>query len=851
MHSASQHENLKPLIDQALKNCAAFSLLLLLFATTSCHVFKRATYNGKLLKSVEVQIDAPNDIKDKIDVDKLTSFCKQMPNEKTLGIVNFGLLAYNMIDHKKEKQREIKRKIKDGIVYDRRVKRGRKMSVSKEEFERWTLGRWFNRLTEEPVLYDSVKSVRSVEQMNAYLRTKGFYHTSAYCIPYNKKPKADSIRSIIKYLNTRKKSGVVPVVSDAAPLKSVKLCYWIQPSKPVVVDSIRYNIEDSTILEYFSAHLNETLIKKGNLLDADLLQNERARITSLLKANGYYNFDRDYTYFEADTLGRGTSALLTLGIMKANAMKNGKLVKENHKQYFIRNVNFFTSYDPKLALEQGSKYINSFSVYRTDTISPFYFYNDLSKYKILPSVIFRQNFIVPDRYYNVNHIQTTYNHLLSLGTFKLVSINFDELSIDSVPYIDCKVYMTPSNKQTFKVVLEGTSTNGSWGFASDISYRHKNLFNRAWIWDLQLRLAKEAQTSVFTRDNPGIKSLNTSEQGFETSLKIPRFLMYSTENFSINYNIKTILSAMYNKQERSEYTRSIANGSFGYFWNGKNHNFIKYNLNLADVNIIYISRESDAFRSSIKDPFLLASYQNQMILSGNYSMVIDNQEQRINKSHSYLRFYFESAGFLASKIAKPDTDNLGKKSLLGNSFAQYLKFDLEGRYYAKLGGSDFMVFRGYLGLGVPYGNSKESLPFIKKYYSGGSTSIRAWQVRTVGPGSYKDSAYDRLADMKVEMNVEYRSKLFWLLESALFLDAGNIWNYRAQANLPGADFKVSRFLTDLALGTGWGVRANFSVLIVRVDFGFKLRDPADGWLPNRSLFSPSSWSINFGIGYPF
>lgn len=823
---------------------------MLFFCCSSCQLFKRAKYQGKLLKKVEIDIDAPKEIKQRIDLDKLSSFCKQMPNEKTLGVVNFGLLAYDMIDHKKEKEREIRRKKKDAEVYERRLKKGKKMNVSKEEFERWTLGRWFNKLTEEPVLYDSVKSERSVEQMNAFLKTKGFYHVKAYCIPYSRKPRRDSILSLIRTLKKNTTNGALPAVTGSSRLSEIKLCYWIVPNNPVVIDSIRYQIEDSTILDYYTTNQRETLLHKGHLLDADVLQEERNRIVLLLKANGYYNFDRDYTYFEADTLGRGDKAMLTLGIKKEKVLLDGKIHTANHKQYFIRNVNFFTCYDPKLALEQRENYINSFSLFRTDTVSPFYFYNDYKKYKLLPAVIFRQNFIVPDRYYNVNQIQNTYNHLLSLGAFKLVSINFDELMVDSIPYIDCRIYMTPFNKQTFKFVVEGTTTSGSLGFANNISYQHKNLFNRAWIWDLQTRLGRESQTSAFIRDNPGVNSLNTKEIGFETSVKIPRFLMYSTENFSINYNIKTIFSALYNYQKRSDYTREIASGSFGYFWTGKYHSYVKHSLNLADVNVIYMSMLSQSFQNSIKDPFLYASYQNQMILSGNYSVVIDNQEQRVNRSHSYIRFYFETAGFLASKIANKTNDN-GVKTLLDNSFAQYLKFDLEGRYYAKMGGGSFMVFRGFAGLGVPYGNSRESLPFIKKYYSGGSTSIRAWQVRTLGPGSYRDSAYDKLADMKLEMNIEYRSRLFWMLESALFLDAGNIWNYRAQANREGAEFKASRFLKDLALGSGFGIRANFSIIIARLDFGFKLRDPVLGWLPNSNLLAADSWTINFGIGYPF
>ncbi len=250
-----------------------------------------------------------------------------------------------------------------------------------------------------------------------------------------------------------------------------------------------------------------------------------------------------------------------------------------------------------------------------------------------------------------------------------------------------------------------------------------------------------------------------------------------------------------------------------------------------------------------------------MILGGTYSYIFNNQ--KINKSNDFwfFRINAEASGNMLAMIKNftggPKSD--GSYDFLGQPFAQYIRTDIDARYNYRFNQLASIVYRVFAGVGVPYGNSR-AMPFEKQYFSGGANGIRAWQVRSLGPGSsvIPDSVkfLNQTADIKLEANAEYRFKLFWILEGALFLDAGNIWTIKNDPSRPGSQFKFNKFYKDIAVGTGAGLRFDFKFVIGRVDLGMKLRDPA--------LRTPSKWIIfnqpysfrrDFvvvvGIGYPF
>jgi hypothetical protein len=257
------------------------------------------------------------------------------------------------------------------------------------------------------------------------------------------------------------------------------------------------------------------------------------------------------------------------------------------------------------------------------------------------------------------------------------------------------------------------------------------------------------------------------------------------------------------------------------------------------------------------------SYDNVLILGGSYSFIFNNQKIKNSRDYWFLRVNAETAGNLiglAEKLAGGNkTDNTYQ--ILGQPFAQYAKTDLDLRYNYKFNDVSSIAYRGFFGIALPYGNSKE-VPFEKQYFEGGANDIRAWQVRSLGPGSYADSSrlLNETGDIKLEANAEYRFKLFWIIEGATFLDAGNIWSYKNDPARPGSQFQFNKFYKDIAIGTGIGFRFDLKFVIARVDIGMKLRDPllhdvqfteGSHWIFLNGPYKRKDFTIVLGIGYPF
>jgi outer membrane protein assembly factor BamA len=256
--------------------------------------------------------------------------------------------------------------------------------------------------------------------------------------------------------------------------------------------------------------------------------------------------------------------------------------------------------------------------------------------------------------------------------------------------------------------------------------------------------------------------------------------------------------------------------------------------------------------------FIESSYIPHTILGASYGLTLTNQQSPDYHTFSYwAKMNVESAGALlyaGTSLLNTSRDADGYRSFLGRPFSQYVRADLDFRLYQFLGGSSGlskMVYRFYLGVGSPYANSSV-LPFEKRFYSGGAYGIRGWRIYSLGPGSFRDpnTSYSSTGDIRLEFNVENRFKLFWILEGALFVDAGNVWDAKKDPKRPGANFEWNRFLSEMAVSSGFGLRFDFSFVVGRFDVGIKMRDPVDGFLWNRGILMDDI-TYNFGIGYPF
>jgi len=737
--------------------------------------------------------------KNNIEIDRegisesdLIPYIKQKPNKKIFG-ARFHLGLYNLSDITKEK---------------------------------WPHA-WLRNIGEEPVIYDSVEAEKSRQQLEFYIGSKGYFDGRV----------SDSVRTI------KRKSDVF---------------YTVNLKTPYTIRNLYYQIEDTTIEKLFCFDSINCLIRRGNPYDVDVLQAEITRIERYVKNHGFYAFSADDVSFRVDSTISDRQVTIYYDIKKFTKIDNyNRITHVPHSVYTVRDIYIYPDFVPKDVLEGGELYLRSL-----DTINygGYYFVTGKKKSQMKYDLILQSLYIKPGSSYNITSTEQTQSHLLSLKAYRLVNIFFNEVNAaeslqDSEMLLDCHIQLTLLSQQSFNIEVEGTNSAGDLGGALNLIYQHKNLFRGAEQFNMKLKGAFEAMTQKNT------KLRSTQEYGFETSLRLPKFLLpfLKKEGFIRNFNPTTTILAAYNYQDMPFYTRTIANATFGYNWAGRH--YTTHIVNPVQLNLVKLLKIDTAFQEKIEaSSYLAYSYRNVMILGGNYSFIYNNQKIQKSRDYWFLRVNVEAAGNIlsvASRMAGA-TKTEGSYNLFGQPFAQYIRTDLDLRYNVILNDVSSVVYRGFFGIGIPYGNSK-AIPFEKQYFGGGANGIRAWQVRSLGPGSYipeETEFINQTADIKLEANAEYRFRLFWILEGAMFVDAGNIWTFNEDVSRPGAKFRFNSFFNDIAVGTGTGLRFDFKFVTARLDMGMKLRDPAisegSRWiLTSRGYNFRDNTTLVLGIGYPF
>jgi len=684
---------------------------------------------------------------------------------------------------------------------------------------------WLRRIGEPPAIYDEDLMLKSTEQLSLHMRNKGFHEAE---------------------------------VSDTTIYrkKRARVVYRVTPHEPYRIRDITYFFADATFSQMVLRDTTGSNFKSGKLFDVDVLQDERIRIESLLRDSGYYAFTREYVYFEVDSALDAHLVDITLGIRNYPVTNSrGQTVHRDHPVYSIRDVHMMTDFNStsKNKNNEEGSILKDTLVY--DNVHLIY----SGEPNIRPWVVTQKNYIIPGTLYDASDVNRTYRNLSSLSAFRMVDIRFREVDSEE-SQLDCDILVAPATRQSYSVKLEGTNSLGNIGAAANISYGHKNLFGGSEQFDLTFMGAVENIKHTGDESDPVYSGPNImQEYGVEARLRIPKFLLpVRTDQFIRKYNPQTNIRLSYNYQKRPDYIRTMANASFGYDWKG-NEKLI-HRIFPVEMSLILTPFKRDDFQDWLEGTYLFYSYEPQLITDTRYSMVWSNQKLLKNQNFQDVRFNVETAGnFLyagfTSFAAIPDSGNY---QILGVDFAQYLKVDIDFRSYIFLYEDISLVLRGFAGVGYAYGNSS-AMPFVKQYFSGGANSIRAWQVKNLGPGSYQDpeeSAYpNQTGDVKLEANMEYRFKLFWKLEAALFMDVGNIWSFSSEDDREGAGFEFNRFYKELAVGTGVGARAIFSFLVFRFDLGIPLRSPyaieGSNWLPRNSGISGEDLTFNLAIGYPF
>ncbi|MBN2167199.1 MAG: BamA/TamA family outer membrane protein [Marinilabiliaceae bacterium] len=691
-------------------------------------------------------------------------------------------------------------------------------NLSGRDTTKW-INRWLRKIGEEPVIYDGHLAQLSTDQLTRLLHNKGYFRSYAK-------------DSIIKQSS-----------------KKIKVKYVIHSSDRYKINHVRYHIEDDSIREIVLADTAKTLLKQGRSFDSNLHEKERVRITNRLKNLGYYAFSKEYIYYVVDsTIGnqRVNDSLIIKRALLLDSLGD-KLEEVSHKRYKYRNVTYIFN-------EDGKNYMDSKKMYDTlEYANCKFLYKE--KIEVHPSVIYSSSYIVPDDLYVNDNVERTQMLLSGLQIFRYVDIRFSEVNDSSggdYGLLDVYIQLVPTRKQVFTVEIEGTNSSGNLGAASNIKYQHRNLFRGAEVFDLSWRGAAEREFVRGTKDE-----FNTYEFGSEASLEFPKFFMpFTVEGFRKRFNPKTSLALAYNYQRRPDYTRTIASLRFGYNWNPSK--YLTHYLFVSDFNYVSLPYIHNEFWSYIDSTFLRYSYEDHFILTSLYSLVFNNQLKPNQKDYFYGRFNLEVAGNVLNALAPmwQERDSLGY-DIFGVRFAQYFKSDIDLRYHYSVNSINSFAYRLFVGVGYPYGNL-EVLPFEKRFFSGGANGVRAWPVRGLGPGTYSETTstfYNQTADIKLELNAEYRFKLVGLLEGAIFADGGNIWNIREEGSVDGGMFYWNEFYKQIAIGIGAGLRLDFNYFLLRFDGGIKARDPSlpqkQRWVLGNKPFEWSDIALNIAIGYPF
>ena len=597
--------------------------------------------------------------------------------------------------------------------------------------------------------------------------------------------------------------------------KNVSVTYNVTLGKRLPIKDIEIILPtEGTFADDFLADTAAMTIKVGDYLSEDILEKETVRASAALRNMGYYEFSKNNFFFEADTLTDPGSAILKMTI-------NGYTRNETPER--DRPINKFT--------------FNEVSISYPQTL------------KIREKILKELNTIRPGETYSTNIVNNTYTRLSSLRMFS--SVNIGMTPVDS-NQIDCHINLSQSKLQGFKVNLEAsTNSTGLFGISPQLSYYHKNIFHGG-EW---LNLGFMGNFQFKFKD-----AVRSNEFGVSAGLSFPRFLGLPYRHFK-GAIPRTDINISYNYQNRPEYTRNIISTSYGY--NGNVNNRIFYQVYPVQLNIVRLFDLDEGFYMDLaNDPFLKNAYQNHFDLGSGGTIYYTTDPETIPKStYFYTRLQLDIAGNLLSAfkgVMKKDENGAGM--IWNTPYSQFVRAEATvGKtwIWGRNSGQS-LATRFVAGAGHAYGNSN-ALPFEKHFYAGGANSLRGWQARTVGPGtSPRDTSFvipNQTGDMRLEANIEYRFDIVWKLEGAVFADAGNVWTLKMKdvETEDGSMFRWNTLGESIAANWGLGIRLNLDFLLLRVDAGFKVHDPArtNKWVGPDQWFKRNGYALHFGVGYPF
>ena len=656
--------------------------------------------------------------------------------------------------------------------------------------------KWINRtlksMGEAPVVFDSLSSVQTCADLAQQLKNEGFLDAQVRLQVSTKGRKA-------------------------------KVEYLLQPGEPYFVDSIGYAIQDTAIARILSQQgASASLLYKGMKFDVSKLDAERKRISTLLSDSGYYRFHKDYITYQADSISHSRLINLTLHLAPYQ-LPNEEYVP--HTRYWMRHINYGSG-------SPGDNQIH-----------------------LRQHVLQECTHLHSGSPYSASGLQNTYNHFGRLQAVKYTNITFKQ--VPDADSLDCQILLQNNKPSTLSFQPEGTNTAGDLGAAASLTYQNRNLFRGSEVLSIQLRGAYEA-----IRGLEGYSNQNFVEYSAEAKLQFPRFISpFVNRRIRRLVNATSEVSLLYDMQDRPEFHRRLLSAAWRYKWSFP-HRKDKFQVDVLDLNYVFMPWISETFHNE----YLRNDNNRNAILRYNYEDLFITKigfGYSITKGNTAFKSNIETSGnllSLASRMWNAKKDELGHYQVFNIAFAQYVKCDLDLSHVLMIDKNNQLVFHAGLGVAYPYGNSTV-MPFEKRYFSGGANSVRGWTVRSLGPGQYKEqdgriNFINQTGDMKLDLNAEYRTYLFWKFNGALFVDAGNIWTIRQYDEQPGGQFSFKDFPRQLAVSYGLGLRLNFDYFILRFDLGMKAVNPAyeaedDEHYPVLHPNFKRDYAFHFAVGMPF
>ena len=666
-------------------------------------------------------------------------------------------------------------------------------SLAGRDSTKW-LNRTLKHIGEQPVIFDSLQAQLSKKDLTTAMQNMGYMHARTE-------------------MNVKYRGHKVNVV------------YRLIPGEPYRISMVNYDIQDSLIKKllytYKGRDVFKPSLKTGSRFTVDVLNEERRNLTTFLLNHGYYKFHKDFIQYSADSARNSRDINITLKLLPYRTANHS--TDTLHPCYSIDTIRYHSG-------------------------------DDDERLHLKKSVLKNATMIDVHAPYSADGLQQTYNKFARFQAVRYTNISFREHPDTTL--LDCDIQISTNKPNSISFQPEGTNTAGDLGAAASLTWENRNLFHGSELFSVTVRGAYEAITGL-----EGYQNQNYVEYGLESKLKFPRFLApFLSSTFKHKSLATSELSLSYNLQNRPEFHRRVFSAAWRYHWAEPRHH-ISYRVDLLDLNYIYMPWISATFKhdyldnASNRNAILRYNYEDLFIMKSGTGLIY-------NDGVNAVRANIEASGNILNGLSKAfrfKQNAIGQYTLFNIAYAQYAKFDIDYTHLFLFDSRNTLAAHAEFGIAWPYGNSSV-LPFEKRYFSGGANTVRGWGVRELGPGKYRgtDGRIDFInhtGDVKLTLNLEYRTYLFWKLNGAAFIDAGNIWTLRNYAEQPGGQFKMNTFYKQIAVAYGLGLRLNFDYFILRFDAGMKAINPAyRNKEEHFALIHPNfgrDLAFHFAVGFPF